>query len=137
MGILYGFVIFFHILVCLILIAVILLQAGRGGGLSETFGGESAQTIFGTKTSVFLTRATVVAASLFLVTCLLLGIMTARRGRSLIRMDKAGASPRTAPVPLPERLKERAEESVKESAAEILDKENMPPVEPEQPSGAR
>ena len=60
---LYGIVIAIHIIVSLILIAVILLQAGRGGGLSESFGGSSTQTIFGTKTSLFLTRATAVSAA--------------------------------------------------------------------------
>ncbi len=47
---LYGLVITVHIIVSLILIFVILLQAGRGGGLSETFGGSQTQTILGTKT---------------------------------------------------------------------------------------
>ena len=50
---LYGLVIAIHVIVSLVLIAVILLQAGRGGGLSDTFGGSSTQTLFGTKTSVF------------------------------------------------------------------------------------
>lgn len=95
---LYGFVIALHVLVCLILISVILLQAGRGGGLSEAFGGDSSQTIFGTKASVFFTKATVVAASLFLVTCLGLGIMTSRRGRSLIDPNRQ----RTLPITIPE-----------------------------------
>ena len=85
---LYGLVIAVHAVVCIMLIAVILLQAGRGGGLSETFGGDSSQTIFGTKVSTFLTRATVVVASLFLVTSLLLGIMTSRRGKSLVELQK-------------------------------------------------
>lgn len=84
---LYALIIVVHVIVCIILIAAILLQAGRGGGLSETFGSESSQTIFGAKASVFLTRATVVAACLYLVTCLALGIMTSRRGRSLIRLQ--------------------------------------------------
>lgn len=96
---LYGLVIFVHIIACLILIGVILLQAGRGGGLSETFGGESTQTIFGTKASVFLARATVVAACLYLITCLLLGIMTSRRGRSLIELE---GSKTRAPLTIPQ-----------------------------------
>ena len=89
----YGLVIAFHIIACIILIVTILLQAGRGGGLSETFGGDSSQTIFGTKMSVFLTKATVVAACLYLITCLVLGIMTSRRGRSLIRFQGKEALP--------------------------------------------
>lgn len=98
---LYIIVIAVHVIVCIVLIAIILLQAGRGGGLSEAFGGDSSQTIFGTKVSVFLTKATVVAASLFLITCLGLGIMTSRRGRSLIELKgKKGVPVRLPTVPV-------------------------------------
>jgi preprotein translocase subunit SecG len=100
---LYGLVIAIHVLVSLVLIAVILLQAGRGGGLSESFGGSSTQTIFGTKTSVFLVRATAVSAVVYIFTCLILGVMTSHRGRSLVStqsvaMPVAGQS---APAPGP------------------------------------
>jgi preprotein translocase subunit SecG len=81
---LYGIVIAIHVIVSLVLIAVILLQAGRGGGLSESFGGSSTQTILGTKTSVFLTRATAASAIIYIITCLVLGVMTGHRGRSLV-----------------------------------------------------
>ena len=81
---LYGLVITIHVIVSLVLIAVILLQAGRGGGLSESFGGSQTQTILGTKTSVFLKRATEVAAVLYILACLVLGMMTSHRGRSLV-----------------------------------------------------
>jgi len=101
---LYGLVITVHIIACLILIAVILLQAGRGGGLSETFGGmDSSQTIFGTKVSVFLTRATVVAACFFLLTCLVLGIMTSRRGKSLIDLHGGKGVPVEIPQKPPQK----------------------------------
>ena len=88
---LYGLIIAVHIIVSLILIAVILLQAGRGGGLSESFGGSQTQTILGTKSSVFLKRATSVAAVLYILVCLLLGVMTSHRGRSLV--TKGGLTP--------------------------------------------
>jgi len=104
---LYGLVIAIHISACIILIVMILLQAGRGGGLSETFGGDSSRTIFGTKMSVFLTKATVVAACLYLVTCLVLGIMTSRRGRSLIRFQGTEIPPvskENVPLEKPEEL---------------------------------
>ena len=105
---LYGLVIAIHVLVSLVLIAVILLQAGRGGGLSDTFGGSSTQTLFGTKTSVFLTRATAASAIIYILTCLSLAVMTSHRGRSLIssgavRMpitqSHPGATPQPAPAP--------------------------------------
>jgi len=88
---LYGLIITVHIIVSLILIAVILLQAGRGGGLSESFGGSQTQTILGTKSSLFLKRATAVAAVLYILVCLLLGVMTSQRGRSLVA--KGGVMP--------------------------------------------
>ena len=102
---LYWVVMSLHIIVSLMLIAVILLQAGRGGGLSESFGGSSTQTLFGTKTSVFLMRATAAAAIIYILTCLILGVMTGHRGRSLV--SKGGAIPasgaqQSAPMPLPD-----------------------------------
>ena len=81
---LYGLVIAVHVVASLVLIAVILLQAGRGGGLNEAFGGGSTQTILGTKTSVFLKRATAVCAVVYILACLLLAVMTSHRGRSLV-----------------------------------------------------
>jgi len=101
---LYGFVITIHVIVSLVLISVILLQAGRGGGLSESFGGSSTQTILGTKSSVFLKRATAVSAVLYILACLLLGVMTSHRGRSLVAkgglqapLTTSGGYPQPAP----------------------------------------
>ena len=73
-----------HVLASLILIAVILLQAGRGGGLSEMFGGSSTQTIFGTSAATFLKKATTVAAIAFLSTSLVLAIYSSRKSKSLM-----------------------------------------------------
>jgi len=100
---LYGLIIAIHVIVSLVLIAVILLQAGRGGGLSESFGGSSTQTIFGTKTNVFLTRATAASAIIYIITCLTLAVMTSSRGRSLVSrggIPTAQGRPAT-PQPLP------------------------------------
>ena len=72
-----------HVIVSLVLIAVILLQAGKGGGLSDAFGGAS-QQLFGTKSSAFLNKATSVCAVLFLMTCLSLGILSGRGRKSLM-----------------------------------------------------
>lgn len=106
--ILYWLVIAIHVIVSLVLIFVILLQAGRGGGLSESFGGSSTQTIFGTKTSLFLRRATEIAAIVYILTCLTLAVMTSHRGRSLVGrgvpmpMPPAAQGQTGVPQPLPE-----------------------------------
>jgi len=86
--IVYGLVIAIHVIASLVLIAVILLQAGRGGGLSETFGGSATQTILGTKTSVFLKRATATSAIIYILTCLTLAVLTSHQGRSLVSRGK-------------------------------------------------
>ncbi|HDZ76570.1 MAG TPA: preprotein translocase subunit SecG [Candidatus Omnitrophica bacterium] len=79
----YGFLIVIHVMVCVLLVAIVLIQSGRGGGLTETF--SSAESIFGTKTSAFLTRATTVLAILFITTCLSLYLLSIRKNRSLMR----------------------------------------------------
>lgn len=103
---LYGLVIAIHVIVSLVLIFVILLQAGRGGGLSESFGGSSTQTIFGTKTNVFLTRATTASAIIYIITCLTLAVMTSHRGRSIVAkeglMAPTAPAQQGAPQPIPE-----------------------------------
>ena len=76
-----------HVIVSLVLIAVILLQAGKGGGLSDAFGGAS-QQLFGTKSSAFLNKATSVCAVLFLITCLSLGVLSGRGRKSLLERAK-------------------------------------------------
>ena len=87
----YIFLIIIHVVASLILIAVILLQAGRGGGLSEMFGGSSTQTIFGTSAATFLKKATTVSAIVFLSTSLVLAIYSSRRSKSI--MERAKITP--------------------------------------------
>ncbi len=75
-----------HVFVCLVLILVILLQAGKGGGLSDMFGGALTQNqkLFGAETNSFLTKATSYCAIIFIITCITLGVLTTRRSRSLL-----------------------------------------------------
>ena len=51
---------------CLSLILIILIQKGRGGGLSGAFGGAMASGILGSKTGDFLTWVTIVLVGVFL-----------------------------------------------------------------------
>ena len=60
-----------HVLVCLAMLPIILLQAGKGGGVSAGFGGGS-QSVFGGSSgaSTFLLKLTSGAAVLFMITSL-------------------------------------------------------------------
>lgn len=86
---LYPFVIVIHVIVSLVLILVILMQAGRGSGMSEVFGAGSTQTIFGTSASNFLMKATAVCAVVFILTCMTLAVLSSKRSQSL--MESRGA----------------------------------------------
>ena len=90
-----------HVIVCLVLVAVVLLQAGRGGGFSDMLGGAQPSSIFGTQTNAFMTRATEVCAVLFIVTSLSLGVLSVQRGKSLVasRSSLLGAA-KTSAVPI-------------------------------------
>ena len=91
----YSILIVVHVIISLFLIAVILLQAGKGGGLSDTFGGSQMQNLFGTKSTTVLTRLTAVCAIGFIVTCISLAIISSHRARSIIdnvRMPQGSAA---------------------------------------------
>lgn len=114
------FLITLHVIFCILLIIVILIQAGRGGGLVEMLSG--AESIFGTKTSALLTKATTILSVAFFITCLSLALLSARQSHSLIR----DSSTETA---TPQAL---GEEAVlpQEEKAETLNPETALPEEP-------
>ncbi|MBU4343703.1 MAG: preprotein translocase subunit SecG [Candidatus Omnitrophica bacterium] len=127
----YTSIIIIHVIASLFLIAVILLQAGRGGGLADTFGGSQMQSLFGTKSASVMTRLTTICATLFIITCLTLAITSSRRSRSVI--DKLN-------IPVPIETTETADAvDVKTVAEEVVDMteyeavEEMPVVPEEMP----
>ena len=104
----YAFLIIIHIIACLVLIAVILLQAGRGSGLSDMMGGGQPQSILGTQTNQFMTRATEVCAIVFILTSLSLGIMSTHRGKSLIEKEMMARTLKESVPVIPDTAKEAA-----------------------------
>lgn len=69
-----------HIGVCIFLIAVVLLQSGKGAEMGAAFGGSS-QTLFGSRGAAsFLSKLTTFAAVVFMLTSLTLAILTSRGG---------------------------------------------------------
>jgi preprotein translocase subunit SecG len=77
-----GFILVIHVIVCILLVIVILMQAGRGGGLTETF--QSAESMFGTQTNVFMVRLTTILAVIFLSTSLFLTFNSSKVSKSLM-----------------------------------------------------
>jgi preprotein translocase subunit SecG len=90
-----------HILVCIALVMIVLLQAGKGAEMGAAFGGAS-QTIFGGAGAMgFLSKLTTVAAIIFMITSLLLAFSSTRHASTVIKERPAQsvpASPEKIPV---------------------------------------
>jgi preprotein translocase subunit SecG len=87
-----------HVLVCVGLILVVLLQTGKGAEVGAVFGGSSS-TIFGSSgAGNFLTRLTTAMAIVFMVTSLALGYLTAQRPSATIFDTRTPAVEPRAPA---------------------------------------
>ncbi|HMD76851.1 MAG TPA: preprotein translocase subunit SecG [Terracidiphilus sp.] len=79
MHILLIFVVVIHILVCVFLIGVVLLQQGRSADLAGAFGGQGSQTAFGPRAAAnVLTRLTTWSAIIFMLTSIGLTVLYQR-----------------------------------------------------------
>ena len=103
MNIAYYLVTTLHILACLFLIVVVLLQQGKNQDLASAFGGGETQTAFGPRGSAnVLSRATTILAGLFMVTSLALSILRPKETSVLEKVAAPTASPSpAAPTPAP------------------------------------
>src|SRR3954467_6457852 len=94
-----------HVVVCIFLIIVVLLQSGKAADLAGAFGGMGSQTAFGPRGSAtLLSKATTISAVLFMVTSLALSILATRNaglGTSVLESAPKTSVPKTAPVPVP------------------------------------
>jgi len=78
------FVVATHVVVCIALILIVLLQAGKGADMGAAFGGSS-QTIFGSSgAGGFMEKLTAVAAIIFMLTSLTLSYFSAQQSGSSI-----------------------------------------------------
>lgn len=97
-------VIVLHVIICLFLVGVVLLQQGKSADLAGTFGGQGSQTAFGPRAAAnLLTRMTSWAAALFMITSLTLTVLylrTTGTGSSVFSGVK-GPAPVSAPISAP------------------------------------
>jgi preprotein translocase subunit SecG len=113
-----------HVIVCVILVLVVLLQSGRGADLAGAFGGGATQTAFGSRgPASFLSKMTTVAAVVFMLTSIGLSMIsvkterksvletTGSRQQTTVPARKAPAAQKpAAPVLTPEQIQKRVEE---------------------------
>ncbi len=89
-----------YVLVCLVLSLVILLQQGRGGDIASAFGGSSSQAAFGARSgATLLTKATAIAAVLFMLFALTLSVIGQRGGTSSVVSGTPAPAPAAKPAP--------------------------------------
>ena len=90
-------VLIFHVLACLALILIVLLQTGRGAEMGAAFGGSS-QTLFGSSGgTTFLGKLTTVAAIVFMITCLGLTYFSGRPDTKSV-MEKVQVEEKQGPA---------------------------------------
>jgi preprotein translocase subunit SecG len=96
-----------HLLVCIFLILVVLLQTGKGADIAAAFGGSGSQTAFGARgAATLLTKLTTASAIMFMITCLALAFFANNGGRSVVsdeaaRTEQEQTAP-ALPTPAPE-----------------------------------
>lgn len=98
----YILVMLVHVVVCLFLIIVVLLQSGKAADLAGAFGGMGSQTAFGPRGSAtLLSKATTISAVLFMVTSLTLSILATRNAGLGTSVLDSTRPTQTAPAPAP------------------------------------
>jgi preprotein translocase subunit SecG len=112
----YNVILFLHVVVIISLIAVILVQRGRSGGLVEALGG--VESIFGTKTNSFFVKITVTLAILFFITSISLAYLSKERAKSLVDKYSVQESTKEDQKVTPKPVTTTEEESLPEDATQ-------------------
>jgi len=114
-----------HVLVCVILVLVVLLQSGKGADLAGAFGGGATQTAFGSRgPASFLSRMTTAAAVVFMLTSIGLALISTKAqprsilettGTSQPARQAPAASEPSQPMPTQEEIQRKLEELQKQN----------------------
>lgn len=85
-----------HIIVCLFLMLVVLIQPGKSGGLGAALGGAGAQQVFGGRgAGSFLSRLTWISATIFFMTSVVLAYMSSSTDDSLEKHQVTSEAPKS------------------------------------------
>lgn len=88
MSVLIPILVTFHVLVCLLMVGVVLMQRPKNEGLGAAFGGGMTENIFGAQTTHVLQKFTVWLGIVFFALTLLLAILYAKRGTGETAIQK-------------------------------------------------
>ena len=124
----YTLTVILHLIVCFLMIASILLQAGKGAEIGAAFGGSS-QTVFGSRgPGTFLSKVTVAAAIIFMLTSLGLALLSKQETTSSTVIDL-----HTPATQQESSTSEPAASAPAESSETTAPEESTPPVESSAP----
>ena len=99
MQILFYFVLAVHVIVCLFIVGVVLIQQGRSADLAGAFGGQGSQTAFGPRAAAnVLTRLTTWSAVIFMCTSLALVVLYTRSTGTHSVLEGTHSAPVSAPA---------------------------------------
>jgi preprotein translocase subunit SecG len=89
-----------HVLMCIAIIAIVLLQAGKGADIGSAFGGAGSQAVFGSMgTPTVLGKITGVVAIIFTITSFSLALLGGERSSSVVREAPPVSAPAAPTVP--------------------------------------
>ncbi len=89
-----------HIIVCLFIIIVVLLQSGQSADIAAAFGGAGSQTAFGPRgATTVLSKATTWAAVIFMLTSIALSVFASRESHNTGSIFGKTKTTQTAPAP--------------------------------------
>lgn len=97
----------FHYIICIFIIVVILLQAGKGADMGATLGVGGSQTLFGARgAATLLSKITTIVAIMFLMTSVSLAAIHKQRSRdtlkdSVVNVDAEPSTPTEPVAPVP------------------------------------
>ncbi len=88
-----------HVLVCLFLVGIVLLQHGKGADIGASFGGSS-QSLFGSEGPLpLLNKITTAVAVLFMVTSVSLAYISAHKSTGSVMTEEAASQQQTVEEP--------------------------------------